>query len=146
MDVAARCLAAQFIDEIREHVAVELVIAQHINDRFIGEVSANPLSAFATDVKIAGDYHDIRIRVRRLELREFGMDVTENVEAHATSLTQPLQSRKKFAGARASSRVLAHSNDRMSSRVRFFNTPCHIQARDAHLRKGPRCGEIGVCD
>ena len=72
----------KLLSELRNFLAVKLVVAEDINDRLVGKRLANPFDSVLTGVNIACEDDHIRIHLRWFKWRELQVKVAQDVQAH----------------------------------------------------------------
>lgn len=66
---------------MRGGVAVELVVARHVDDSPAAERLRRPLDATYAQVCVAGEHHGIRLHLRWIERSELEVQVAQDVKA-----------------------------------------------------------------
>src|SRR5438132_11618109 len=80
--MAALSLPAERLRQIRQRLTIELMVAEHVDVRFIWKVRTNPRASLPADVHVSGDHDEIGAGRWRRESAELGVQVAENVKTH----------------------------------------------------------------
>ncbi len=85
-----RCLGLQIIDQ-GDVVAIELVVARHVDHRPVREPVLCPVQASHPDPDITRQNHDVGIRCRWLEVSEFDVQIIQDVGFHLQPITRKFE-------------------------------------------------------
>src|SRR5437773_1801761 len=109
MDVAAVRFSLQGLGEIRQRVAIKLVVAENIDDRLVLEVTSRPFAPLATKMDVTGQHDNICIGYRNFGRSKFQVQIAENVQTHSQIRfeSSAVFEIKERAEAFASARVVA---------------------------------------
>lgn len=89
-DVRAPSHFFEFGDELLEFLAIEFVVAQHVNHGAISKGLERPLQAVTSRADVPCKNDCVRLHGWRRERLKFEMQIAEEVEAHGTSMRADL--------------------------------------------------------
>src|ERR1035441_4455381 len=79
----------QFFDELLKLLAVEFVVAKHVDDGSLRKGLQRPLQAVAARTDIASQNHGLNLNVRRRKGLKFQMQIAKDVKAHGVLGSRP---------------------------------------------------------